>query len=77
MNACPKLCPINPGHRLNNGATVINAKRHLSGEIVVLAVRPGDALPYVTWRYNHADGSCYLGHYFEGCDTALKDYNAR
>jgi hypothetical protein len=63
--------PVKPGTVLKNGATVIASK---GGMLLAQNGRE-----YVTWGYQVADDGidCFWGHYIQGLDAAIADFNER
>ena len=70
---------LTPGTVLPNGAIVIAASQREAHEWIVLALSPGAAQPYVTWRCSRpGDGSdTKWGHYFASITEAVEDWRKR
>ena len=46
-------------------------------EVILAFTGHENVQPFVTWKRNVADGSCYWGHYFISLRNALEDYDER
>lgn len=49
----------------------------LAPTATILVKRPNKSYPYVVWRVNLEDRSCYLGDYFTTDLTAIERFNER